>query len=141
MRRFFRHYKGNLYEYLGECTHSETLEEMVIYQAQYGDKKVWVRPKPMFFEEVHLPDGSTVPRFMEVTQSRHELVNEAARLARILFDRHYESADFWIGDLDDLVPNDFIMDEIEKNLEKKLQEDALVRLYNEVYDQMLVLEQ
>ena len=45
MKRYFRHYKGNLYEYLGEANHSETLEEMVIYQAQYGEHKIWVRPR------------------------------------------------------------------------------------------------
>ena len=65
-RRYFRHYKGNLYEYLGEANHSETLEEMVIYQAQYGEHKIWVRPKKMFFEDVTLADGTTVKRFEEV---------------------------------------------------------------------------
>lgn len=29
MAKLYRHYKGNLYEYIGECLHSETLEEMV----------------------------------------------------------------------------------------------------------------
>lgn len=55
-----------MYEYLGEANHSETLEEMVIYQAQYGEHKIWVRPKKMFFEEVTLADGTTVKRFEEV---------------------------------------------------------------------------
>ena len=66
MKRYFRHYKGNLYEYLGEGQHSETLEEMVIYQAQYGDHKIWIRPKKMFFENVTLADGRIVKRFEEV---------------------------------------------------------------------------
>lgn len=64
--RTFRHYKGNMYEYLGECLHSETLEEMVIYKALYGEHKVWVRPKAMFFEDVVLPDGTVVKRFEEI---------------------------------------------------------------------------
>ncbi len=45
MAKLYRHYKGNLYEYIGECLHSETLEEMVIYKALYGEGKTWVRPK------------------------------------------------------------------------------------------------
>ena len=65
--RRFRHYKGNEYEYIGECLHSETLEEMVIYRALYGEHKTWVRPKAMFFEDVTLADGRVVKRFEEVS--------------------------------------------------------------------------
>jgi len=66
MSKLYRHYKGNLYEYKGECLHSETLEEMVIYRALYGEGKTWVRPKAMFFEDVTLADGKVVPRFAPV---------------------------------------------------------------------------
>lgn len=66
MSKIYRHYKGNLYEYIGECLHSETLEEMVIYKALYGEGKTWVRPKTMFFEKVTLKDGTIVPRFAPV---------------------------------------------------------------------------
>lgn len=66
MAKIYRHYKGNSYEYIGECLHSETLEEMVIYKALYGEGKTWVRPKSMFFENVILADGQTVPRFAPV---------------------------------------------------------------------------
>lgn len=45
---FVRHYKGNYYEVLGEATHTETLEPMVIYRALYGEHKIWARPKEMF---------------------------------------------------------------------------------------------
>lgn len=66
MTKLYRHYKGNLYEYIGECQHSETLEVMVIYKALYGEGKTWVRPKGMFFEDVTLPDGTETPRFAPV---------------------------------------------------------------------------
>jgi len=68
MSKLYRHYKGHMYEYLGECFHSETLEEMVIYKALYGEGKTWVRPKGMFFENVTLADGKIVPRFEEVKE-------------------------------------------------------------------------
>mgnify|MGYP003468732545 FL=1 len=73
MKRYFRHYKGNLYEYLGEGQHSETLEEMVIYQAQYGEHKIWIRPKKMFFENVTLADGRIVKRFEELKLTIYEI--------------------------------------------------------------------
>ncbi len=65
--RYFRHFKGGLYQLIGYAFDSETLEEMVIYQALYGDHKVWVRPKNMFFEDVVL-DNNKIPRFQELTK-------------------------------------------------------------------------
>lgn len=59
---FYQHYKGKLYEVLGEATHSETLEEMVVYRALYGNFGLWVRPKKMFLENVSC-NGKEVLRF------------------------------------------------------------------------------
>lgn len=58
----YRHFKGNEYEVLGTATHSETLEEFVIYRALYGEGKVWVRPASMWNEEVER-DGVRLKRF------------------------------------------------------------------------------
>ncbi len=58
----YKHYKGNLYQVLGISRHSETLEEMIIYQALYGDYALWVRPKALFMDKV-LVDATLVPRF------------------------------------------------------------------------------
>ncbi|MBI2175808.1 DUF1653 domain-containing protein [Candidatus Woesearchaeota archaeon] len=58
----YRHYKGNEYEVIGVAKHSETLEELVVYRALYGDHALWVRPKKMFSEMVEV-DGKKVPRF------------------------------------------------------------------------------
>lgn len=44
----YRHFKGNLYRVEGVARHSETLEEMVVYRALYGDGGLWVRPLAMF---------------------------------------------------------------------------------------------
>lgn len=58
----YRHYKGNEYEVLGVAKHTETLEEMVVYRALYGDGQIWVRPVEMFLEEVER-EGKKVSRF------------------------------------------------------------------------------
>jgi len=60
------HYKKNKYKVIGEATHSETEEEMVVYQCLYGDFSMWVRPKLMFTELVEV-DGEQVQRFTFVS--------------------------------------------------------------------------
>ena len=58
----YRHFKGGEYELLFVAKHSETLEEMVVYQALYGEKGVWVRPRVMWTEKVQVED-KLVTRF------------------------------------------------------------------------------
>ncbi len=65
--RYFIHCKGGLYKLIGYAYHSETLEEMVIYQALYGMHKIWVRPKTLFFDKV-VRNGVEMNRFTEVTE-------------------------------------------------------------------------
>ena len=58
----YRHFKGNEYEVLYLARHSETLEDMVVYQALYGEHGIWVRPASMWNETVER-DGNTYKRF------------------------------------------------------------------------------
>ncbi len=58
----YRHYKGNEYEVIGVGRHSETLEEMVIYKALYGNGEIWVRPLGMW-DDIIIVNGKTVKRF------------------------------------------------------------------------------
>lgn len=58
----YRHFKGGEYEVLFVATHSETLEEYVVYRALYGEKGVWVRPAKMWNETVER-DGKIFKRF------------------------------------------------------------------------------
>lgn len=58
----YRHFKGNEYEVLCIAKHSETLEEMVVYRALYGEGGTWVRPAAMWEEEIER-DGKKFKRF------------------------------------------------------------------------------
>ena len=62
-----RHFKGNFYEMIGVARHSETMEEMVVYRALYGEGGLWVRPAAMWTETVDR-DGYHGPRFQYVDE-------------------------------------------------------------------------
>lgn len=61
----YRHFKSKEYLVLHIARHSETLEEMVVYQALYGEMGIWVRPLEMFMEQKEV-DGKLVNRFEEI---------------------------------------------------------------------------
>lgn len=66
----YKHSKtGNPYRVIGVAKHSETLEELVVYECLYDNprSKLWVRPKKMFMETVVL-NGKEVPRFVYVEE-------------------------------------------------------------------------
>ena len=71
MEQYYRHFKGNIYKVLHIAKHSETLEDIVVYQAMYGEKGIWVRPKSMF-EEVIERDGKTFSRFSPISKEEAE---------------------------------------------------------------------
>ena len=48
---YYRHKKGGIYHILHEASHTETGEKFIIYQDVYNEKKIWARPKEMFFEK------------------------------------------------------------------------------------------
>ena len=58
----YRHFKGNEYEVVAIAKNSETLEEMVVYKALYGEEELWVRPALMW-EEIVEREGKTFKRF------------------------------------------------------------------------------
>ena len=61
----YRHFKGKEYEVIAVAKDSETLDDMVVYRALYGEYGFWVRPLRMFCETV-TADGQTMPRFQYI---------------------------------------------------------------------------
>ena len=49
--KIYRHYKGNLYKIIAFAKHSETVEDMIVYQS-IKTGEAWVRPKNMWNETI-----------------------------------------------------------------------------------------
>lgn len=65
----YQHYKGHYYEVIDVARHTETLEEMVVYRALYGERELWVRPKNMFLEYIEVNDKK-IPRFQHIPEAK-----------------------------------------------------------------------
>lgn len=68
----YRHYKNLLVRVIGLALHSETKEELVIYEkledfGEYKKGSLWARPKAMFLEDVQI-NGKKIPRFSLVKE-------------------------------------------------------------------------
>jgi len=65
----YEHYKGQRYRVIGLAKHSETLEDLVVYEALYNNQlsKLWVRPLKMFLEEIET-DGRKIARFKFISE-------------------------------------------------------------------------
>lgn len=114
----YRHYKGDEYTVIGQARHSETLEDLVIYRQEYGDRGLWVRPKQMFMENLQV-DGQDVARFQPLGSSSQNIGDSVSnifqdlpqklpkelvqvllraadvRIERIISHGHASAPDFW----------------------------------------------
>lgn len=74
-----KHFKGKLYLVIDIARHSETMEELVVYKALYGDFGIFVRPLDMFLSEVDrnkYPDCNQKYRFQEINNEDIDNIKE-----------------------------------------------------------------
>ena len=127
---FYRHFKNKLYQIVTVATHSETGEALVIYQALYGDFKVYARPLAMFVSEVDhekYPDVTQKYRFekVELGDAAHTSVQAAdAPIA----DAEKQSASAEVQESHPGTPADD--EEIEPKLMEFLDADRMEDKYN-----------
>lgn len=68
MDQYYRHFRNKkIYRFVAFATIEATEEEAVVYQAMYGERRLWIRTKENFFEEVQ-HEGKRVPRFQKISK-------------------------------------------------------------------------
>ena len=93
----YKHFKGNLYEIITIAKHTETMEEMVIYQELDGNA-IYARPLHMFISKVDqdkYPEASQLYRFelqdTKGTLSIMDFLDLSTTTEKILYLEHHQS--------------------------------------------------
>ncbi len=138
-QQIYRHFKGNLYQVITLAEHSETGEKLVIYQALYGEYKVYARPLSGFLEKLDnekYPDAKQEYRFepVNVTEKKQECEPSGAAEKQEIesFRADNSSAgDEKVPDIDPLVLEFLDADSYEERL------NILASLHHRITDDMI----
>lgn len=128
----YKHFKGNLYQILAVAEHSETGEQLVIYQALYGERKVYARPLDNFLEKVDrekYPEAEQLLRFeLQDGEKTEELHIDPMVLQFLEADTYEERLNILVGlkhrITDDMITTMAIASDVEVpegNLEERFQ--------------------
>ncbi len=98
--QLYNHFKNKPYQIITVATHADTREELVVYQALYGDFKCYIRPLESFLSEVdHLkyPDVKQKYRFELRTPEEIEEANSTQIISVADKDERKQSAEIDIS--------------------------------------------
>ncbi|MCR5756184.1 MAG: DUF1653 domain-containing protein [Acetatifactor sp.] len=131
----YKHFKGNLYQIVAIAEHTETKEQLVIYQAMYGDFRIFARPLEMFLSEVDrekYPDVEQKYRFELQNSDRKRESQETATEYQTKTENFSEQAESPAGpQLDPLVIEFLDADTYEQRL------NILAGLQHRITDEMI----
>ena len=150
---FYRHFKGNLYQIVTVAEHTEDGQKLVIYQALYGDFKIYARPLEMFlsevdhkkypmavqkyrFEKIELQTSEKVEAVIHSTEQSEEIISKITLEKEIMTDVEQNSAKKQVGmeleETDEMIAADSEADEgmVEPGFLAFLDEDDWDEKYN-----------
>lgn len=123
----YRHFKGNLYQIVAVAEHTETGEQLVIYQAMYGSFQIYARPLAMFTSRV---DRAKYPSATQ--EFRFELQGpDAVRQRRETAESDGEMSDQWDGTSRQIHAQEQVSDEAEPALDPMVLEFLDADTYEE----------
>lgn len=131
---FYKHFKGKLYQILCVAKHSETLEELVVYQALYGEFRTYARPLEMFISKVDkakYPDVKQEYRFERFffdesgTESTEHIVDTIPEnTTREILKRGFESMWHQAAEVEEERPITYMEHDISEHLLKFLEAET-----------------